>query len=147
MTEIFREKKIKKTYWAIVKNQLKQDSGNLIHFLRKNKKINKSFSSKTLKKGFLKAELNYQLIKKLNNYFLYEINLLTGRHHQIRVQLSTIGSPIKGDVKYGAKRTNKDGSIHLHSRQIEFIHPVKKTTIVIKSPPPKNDIIWKSCMK
>ena len=99
MTEIFREKKIKKTYWAIVKNQLKQDAGKLIHFLRKNKKINKSFASRVLKKGFLKAELDYQFIKKLNNYFLYEITLLTGRHHQIRSQIGYRGFPIKGVLK------------------------------------------------
>ena len=147
MTKIFREKKIIKKYWAIVQNELIQESGSLTHFLKKNKKVNKSFSSKELKKGFSKAELNYQLIKKLNNYLLYEVTLLTGRHHQIRAQLSIMGSPIKGDIKYGARRTNKNGSIHLHAREVEFIHPVQKTKILITAPPPKNDAIWDSCIK
>lgn len=147
MTKMFRDKKIIKKYWAIVQNEFIQEAGTLIHFLKKNKKINKSFSSKKLKKGFLKAELNYQLIKRLNNYVLYEITLLTGRHHQIRAQLSIMGSPIKGDIKYGATRTNKNGSIHLHAREVEFIHPVKKTKILIKAPPPKNDTIWETCIK
>jgi len=147
ITELFREKKIKKTYWAVVKEKLKKDNGTLINFLKKNKTLNKSFVSKNEKNGFLKSELNYQLLKKLDNYFLYEINLITGRHHQIRVQLSHVKSPIKGDVKYGAKRTNKNGSIHLHSRCIQFIHPIKKEKIIIMAPPPKNDPIWKSCIK
>ena len=147
ITELFREKKIKKTYWAIVQEKLKTDNGMLINFLKKNKKINKSFVSKNSQKGFLKSELKYQLLKKLDNYFLYEINLITGRHHQIRVQLSHINSPIKGDIKYGSKRTNKNGSIHLHSRCIEFIHPIKKEKMIIIAPPPKNDPIWESCIK
>lgn len=83
----------------------------------------------------------------MDNYFLYEINLITGRHHQIRVQLSHVKSPIKGDIKYGAKRTNNNGSIHLHSRCIQFIHPIKKEKIIITAPPPQNDPIWKSCIK
>ena len=147
ITELFREKKIKKTYWAVVKEKLKTDNGTLINFLKKNKTLNKSFVSKNEQKGFLKSELNYQLLKKLDNYFLYEINLITGRHHQIRVQLSHVKSPIKGDIKYGAKRTNKNGSIHLHSRCIQFIHPIKKEKIIITAPPPQNDPIWKSCIK
>ena len=147
ITELFREKKIKKTYWAIVKEKLKTDNGTLINFLKKNKKINKSFVSENSQTGFLKSELKYQLLKKLDNYFLYEINLITGRHHQIRVQLSHINSPIKGDVKYGSRRTNKNGSIHLHSRCIEFIHPIKKDKMLIIAPPPKNDPIWESCIK
>jgi len=147
ITELFKKKKIKKTYWAVVKEKLKTDNGTLINFLKKNKTLNKSFVSKNEQKGFLKSELNYQLLKKLDNYFLYEINLITGRHHQIRVQLSHVKSPIKGDIKYGAKRTNKNGSIHLHSRCIQFIHPIKKEKIIITAPPPQNDPIWKSCIK
>jgi len=147
MTALFREKKIKKQYWAVVKKKITPNNGSLVNFLKKNKSINKSFVSKNEKKGYLKAELDYQLIKELNNYSLYEIVLITGRHHQIRVQLSHIGSPIKGDIKYGASRTNKDGSIHLHSRNIRFIHPVKKEEINITAPPPKNDPLWKSCIK
>lgn len=144
MTRLFREKNIKKIYWAIVKNKINQNSGELIHFLKKNRKLNKSFVGQEEQKGFLKSQLKYKLLKKLNNYFLYEIELITGRHHQIRVQLSEIGSPIKGDIKYNAKRTNKDGSINLHSRNIKFIHPIKKTEISITAPTP-NDPIWKSC--
>jgi len=147
ITELFREKKIKKTYWAVVKEKLKTDNGTLINFLKKNKKINKSFVSENSQKGFLKSELKYQLLKKLDNYFLYEINLITGRHHQIRVQLSHANSPIKGDIKYGSKRTNKNGSIHLHSRCIQFTHPIKKEKILIIAPPPQNDPIWESCIK
>ncbi|RPG60694.1 MAG: RluA family pseudouridine synthase [Flavobacteriales bacterium TMED191] len=144
MTRLFREKNIKKTYWAIVKNKINQNSGELIHFLKKNRKLNKSFVGQEEQKGFLKSQLKYKLLKKLNNYFLYEIELITGRHHQIRVQLSAIGSPIKGDIKYNAKGTNKDASINLHSRNIKFIHPIKKTEISITAPTP-NDPIWKSC--
>lgn len=99
---------------------------------------------KEKKDDHLKAELEYKLIKKMENYFLYEIKLITGRHHQIRAQLSYIGSPIKGDIKYGFKRTNKDGSISLHSREINFIHPVKKNKIQIIAPTPDDDL-WKYC--
>tara|TARA_B100001250_G_C19672968_1_gene732350 strand:- start:176 stop:853 length:678 start_codon:yes stop_codon:yes gene_type:complete len=147
ISELFREKKISKQYWAIVKHQLHPDNGKLIHFLKKNRSMNKSFPSKEQKSGFLKAELEYLLSKKLTNYFLYEIKLITGRHHQIRAQLSTMGSPIKGDVKYGAPSTNKNGSIHLHARKIKFIHPIKNEQIEIIAPPPNNDEIWKNCLK
>ena len=96
--------------------------------------------------GTLKSELSYQLIKSLDNYHLLEVLPKTGRHHQIRVQLSKIGSFIKGDIKYGANRTNEDASIHLHARKIEFIHPVKKKSISIVASPPKKDSIWKACL-
>ena len=143
MTKLFRDREIKKTYWAIVKNKLKKHSGELTHYLKKNKRLNKSFVGQNNQKGFMESKLKYKLLKELNNYFLYEIELITGRHHQIRVQLSTLGSPIKGDVKYNAKRTNKDGSINLHSRKIKFTHPIKKTLISITAPPPENPI-WVS---
>ncbi len=146
MTQLFRDREIKKTYWAIVKNKLNQKSGELTHYLKKNKKLNKSFVGRNNQKGFIKSELKYKLLKELNNYFLYEIELITGRHHQIRVQLSTIGSPIKGDIKYNAKRTNKDGSINLHSREITFKHPIKQIPICIIAPPPNNPI-WTSKLK
>ena len=146
MTALFREKKITKKYWAIVKNKLEPIQGSLVNFLKKNKSINKSFVSIHEKKGYVTAELKYKLIQTLANYFLYEVKLITGRHHQIRVQLSHAGSPIKGDIKYGSKRTNKNGSIHLHSRSIKFIHPIKKEEISITAPPPKHDQIWKSCI-
>ncbi|MBF26139.1 MAG: RNA pseudouridine synthase [Flavobacteriales bacterium] len=146
MTKIFREKKIVKKYWAIVKNKISVKNDVLIHYLKKNRKLNKSFAINEEKKGYLMAKLRFQLVKKLNNYYLYEINLMTGRHHQIRAQLSTIGSPIKGDIKYGFSRTNNDGSINLHSRIIEFIHPIKKSKIIITANPPTDDNIWKSCV-
>ena len=144
ISKLFKEKKIEKKYWAIVKNKIENREGKLIHFLKKNQKKNKSFVQKDKKDDHLKAELEYKLIKKMENYFLYEIKLITGRHHQIRAQLSYIGSPIKGDIKYGFKRTNKDGSISLHSREINFIHPVKKNKIQIIAPTPDDDL-WKYC--
>ncbi len=146
ITKLFREKKIKKKYWAVVKKELHPSKGKLIHFLKKNKSLNKSFASKIEKEGFLKAELEYELIKKLKNYHLYQINLISGRHHQIRAQLSAMGSPIKGDIKYGFNRTNGNGSIHLHSRSIEFFHPIKNENILVNAPPPKNDPIWENCI-
>ncbi len=146
LTKLFREKTIKKTYWVIVKNKLRTQSETLTHYLKKNQKINKSFASNEKKEGFLKAELQYRFLKKLEHYFLYEIKLITGRHHQIRAQLSHIGSPIKGDIKYGSKRTNKDGSICLHARKIEFTHPIKKENISIIAPVPKHSI-WATCEK
>jgi len=146
LTKLFREKTIKKTYWVIVKNKLRKQSETLTHYLKKNQKINKSFASNEKKEGFLKAELQYHFLKKLEHYFLYEIKLITGRHHQIRAQLSHIGSPIKGDIKYGSKRTNKDGSICLHARKIEFTHPIKKENISIIAPVPKHSI-WATCEK
>ena len=147
MSELFREKKITKKYWAVVKNPLQIESGKLVHFLKKNRSLNKSFVGVKEKMGFLKAELNYKLVKKLTNYFLYEIELISGRHHQIRVQFSTMGSPIKGDIKYGFARTNKNSSIHLHSRQVEFTHPIKKNIIKVTAPTPTNDELWKYCAK
>ena len=93
----------------------------------------------------MKSQLHYQLLKVLNNYYLYQIQLISGRHHQIRAQLSDVGSPIKGDIKYGDKRTNKNGSIHLHARSIIFTHPIKKNQIKITAPPP-DEAIWNSCI-
>ena len=145
ITKLFRDKTISKTYWAVVKNKLNNEKGELIHYLKKNRKINKSFSSKKEQNGYLKSTLKYKIIKSLNNYHLYQIKLISGRHHQIRAQLSEVGSPIKGDIKYGDKRTNKNGSIHLHARSIEFIHPIKKIKIRVTSPPP-DDVIWNLCI-
>ncbi len=144
LTILFKEKKITKKYWAVVKSKLPKKSDILIHYLKKNGKKNKSFVSNKKKEGYLKAELEYNFLKQLENYFLYEIKLITGRHHQIRAQLSKEGSPIKGDVKYGSKRTNKNGSISLHARKINFTHPIKKENISITAPIPKKGI-WKYC--
>lgn len=145
LNKLFVSKDIKKTYWAIVKNEPKKTQDTLTHWLKKNSKNNKSYAySKEINES-KKAILHYTLIKKLDNYFLLEINLETGRHHQIRSQLSTIGCPIKGDLKYGFDRSNKDASIHLHARNISFIHPVKNDMISINAPLPK-DPIWDACL-
>ena len=144
LNKMLREKTINKTYWAIVKNKPQQDKNTLIHFLKKNPKNNKSTAFKIENEGSKKAILHYKVIKELDSYYLLEIDLETGRHHQIRCQLSSIGSTIKGDLKYGAKRSNKDGSIHLHARKIEFTHPVSKENIVVSAPVPE-DVIWKAC--
>lgn len=144
LNKMLRDKTINKTYWAVVKNQPKKENGTLINFLKKDPKKNKSFVYKKEIEGSKKATLHYQTLKKLDNYSLLEIDLETGRHHQIRTQLSHIGSPIKGDLKYGFSRSNKDGSISLHARKIEFTHPVSKEKIsVIASVP--NDVIWNAC--
>ncbi len=144
LNKMLRDKTINKTYWALVKNQPKKDSDTLINFLKKNSKKNKSFVYKKEIDGSKKAILHYKIIKKLDKYSLLEIDLETGRHHQIRTQLSYIGSPIKGDLKYGFDRSNKDGSISLHARKIEFIHPVSKEKISVIAPTPK-DAIWDAC--
>ena len=144
LNKMLREKTIDKTYWALVKDTPKKPIDSLINFLKKDSKKNKSFVYKKEVEGSKKAILHYKVIKKLDNYSLLEIDLETGRHHQIRTQLSHIGSPIKGDLKYGFKRSNKDGSISLHARKIEFIHPVSKEKISITAPTPK-DVIWNAC--
>ena len=144
LNKMLREKTIRKTYWAVVKNQPKKASDTLINFLKKNPKNNKSTAYNKEIDGSKKAILHYKTLKKLDNYSLLEVDLETGRHHQIRCQLSTIGLPIKGDLKYGFNRSNKDGSIHLHARKINFTHPVTKEDINITAPVP-NDVIWKAC--
>jgi len=142
--KMLRDKEVHKTYWAVVKNEPKELKNTLIGYLRKNPKNNKSTSYSSEIEGSKKAILHYKLLKSLDNYHLLEVDLETGRHHQIRCQLSAIGSPIKGDLKYGFDRSNKDASIHLHARKIEFIHPVTKETISIIAPTP-NEVIWKAC--
>ena len=145
LNKMLREKTIKKTYWAVVEKFPKKENDTLVNYLKKNPKNNKSTAYIKEIDGSKKAILHYQLLKKLDNYSLLEIDLETGRHHQIRVQLSNIGSIIKGDLKYGAKRSNKDGSISLHARKIEFTHPVSKELIKITAPTPK-DAIWDACL-
>ena len=141
LNEQFRDKSTKKTYWAVVEQEPKEKSGTLVHYLKKNEKQNKSYASLTETPGSKKASLEYKLIAKSDKYFLLEIELHTGRHHQIRVQLSTIGCIIKGDVKYGARRSNTDGSIHLHARFLELQHPTTKELIKITAPVP-NEPLW-----
>lgn len=140
--EMIREKDLHKTYWAVVKNKPSKTEDHLIHYLLKNEKLNKSKAHEKPVKDGLKSELIYKFIKSSDTYHLLEIKLLTGRHHQIRAQLSTIGCPIKGDVKYGFDRTNKDGSIHLHAYQLQFMHPVKQEEIIVKAAPLMNDPVW-----
>jgi 23S rRNA pseudouridine1911/1915/1917 synthase len=144
LNKLFAEKDAKKTYWALVKNTPPKEKDKLVHWLKKNPKNNKSTAYKKEVANSKKAILYYRVLQKLDNYFLLEINLETGRHHQIRVQLASIGCPIKGDLKYGFDRSNKDASISLHARALEFVHPVKKETIKITAPLP-NDILWDSC--
>ena len=141
MNKLFQEKVVKKTYWAVVSNDLKVESGLLENYLLKTEKNNKSRVTKPEQKGAKKATLSYQLIAKSKSYYLLEVKPKTGRHHQIRVQLSYIGNPIKGDVKYGYKRANQNRSIHLHARSIQFIHPIKKEEINITAQPPA-DVVW-----
>jgi 23S rRNA pseudouridine1911/1915/1917 synthase len=142
MNEQFREKQVQKTYWAVVDNAPANDSGTLENYLLKNQKQNKSYVTKAEEGKY--AVLDFKLLKKLDNFFHLEIKPKTGRHHQIRVQLAHIGCIIKGDLKYGAKRSNKDASIHLLAQKLEFLHPVKKEPIIIVAPAPK-DSIWEAC--
>lgn len=137
----FQDKETQKTYWAIVEQKPVKTKDKLIHFLKKNEKQNKSYSFDTEVKDSKKAILSYHLLKSAENYHLLEVELETGRHHQIRCQLGTIGCIIKGDVKYGAKRSNQDASISLHARKITFNHPVTKDPLTIIAPVPK-DNLW-----
>ncbi|MEN8775760.1 MAG: RluA family pseudouridine synthase [Polaribacter sp.] len=146
LNKMLREKSIQKTYWALVKNKPKKTKDTLINFLKKDSKKNKSFVYKKEIDGSKKAILHYSVLKNLDTYTLLEIDLETGRHHQIRTQLANIGCPIKGDLKYGFARSNKDGSISLHARKIEFVHPVSKEHIKIIAPTP-TDVVWNACEK
>ena len=146
LNKMLREKSIQKTYWALVKNKPKKTKDTLTNFLKKDSKKNKSFVYKKEIDGSKKAILHYSVLKNLDTYTLLEIDLETGRHHQIRTQLATIGCPIKGDLKYGFARSNKDGSISLHARKIEFVHPVSKEHIKIIAPTP-TDVVWSACEK
>jgi 23S rRNA pseudouridine1911/1915/1917 synthase len=141
LNELFSKRETQKTYWAVVKNKPPKTEDNLVHFLKRNEKNNTSKAHLKEVPESKKASLEYKIIKELNNYFALEINLHTGRHHQIRAQLSAIGCPIKGDLKYGFDRSNPDGGIHLHARKLVFIHPVTKETLEILAPTP-NDVIW-----
>lgn len=140
LNKMFQESTIKKIYWAIVKNNPKEINATLTGFMYKNQEKNRSYVNKKPKKGAKYAELSYKLIGKSKFYNLLEIELKTGRHHQIRVQLASIGCPIKGDIKYGFKRSNFDRSIHLHAKFIEFIHPVTKEKISLNSQIPKEQV-------
>ena len=142
LNEMFKShEQIQKTYWAIVQGCPKVPEARLENYLTRNETLNKSFIAKPNAKEAKLAVLTYKTLVRGDNYSLLEINLETGRHHQIRCQLAAIGCPVKGDLKYGAKRSNPDGGISLHARKIEFIHPVKKEPICIEAPVP-NDGLW-----
>jgi 23S rRNA pseudouridine1911/1915/1917 synthase len=141
LNELFSNRETQKTYWAVVKNKPPKNEDNLVHFIKRNEKNNTSKAHLKEVPDSKKASLDYKIIKELNNYFAVEIYLHTGRHHQIRAQLSIIGCPIKGDLKYGFDRSNPDGGIHLHARKLVFIHPVSKEEITILAPTP-DEVIW-----
>jgi 23S rRNA pseudouridine1911/1915/1917 synthase len=145
LNKIFKEKEAKKTYWAVVKNPPPNTEDSLTHYLKRNPKQNKSYAHIKEVPESKKAILDYRILKELDNYYLLEIDLHTGRHHQIRSQLSAIGCPIKGDLKYGFDRSNKDASIHLHARRLFFTHPVSKEEIEVVADPPR-DPIWAACI-
>ena len=142
LNEMFRAGEVKKTYWAVVKNAPKESEGELVHFLVRNEKQNKSYAYDKEVPNSKKAVLDYRLIGRSDNYYLLEVDLKTGRHHQIRCQLAKMGCPIKGDLKYGSPRSNPDGSICLHARRVRFVHPVSKELIELKAPLPEGHL-WK----
>lgn len=143
LNNMFRVGEVRKIYWAITKNKPLVAEGELSHWILRNEKMNKSFAYRKEVDGSKHALLNYRTLASSDNYTLIEVELKTGRHHQIRCQLSAMGCPIKGDLKYGAKRSNPDGSISLHARYVEFVHPVSKQPIKITAPVP-NDRLWQS---
>lgn len=143
MNELFKNRETQKTYWALVKKRPEKDADTLTHYLKRNEKTNTSKAHIKEVPESKVANLDYKVIKQLDNYTALEIDLHTGRHHQIRAQLSAIGSPIKGDLKYGAERSNPDGGISLHARKLVFTHPVSKEVVNITSPVP-DDAVWKS---
>lgn len=143
LNDMFRRGEVHKTYWAIVQNRPKEEEGELVHWIYRNEQQNKSYALDHEEYAAKKAILRYRVIGSSDNYTLVEVNLLTGRHHQIRCQLAAIGCPIKGDLKYGARRSNPDGSISLLARHIEFVHPVSKQLISLDAPLPE-DNLWQS---
>lgn len=141
MNEQFKNGVVKKRYWAIVSKRPPQEETMLVHYIRRDGEKNRSYAHSFSRSDAKEAKLIYRLLKSSDNYHLLEVELLTGRHHQIRCQLSAIGSPIKGDLKYGAARSNRDGSISLHAREISFDHPIKKERICVIAPVPI-DPLW-----
>jgi 23S rRNA pseudouridine1911/1915/1917 synthase len=143
LNEMFKNQEVKKTYWAIVKNPPANTEGRLEHFLVRNEKQNKSVAHDKPVPNAKKAALTYKLIAHSDTYYMLEVHLETGRHHQIRCQLAKMGCPIKGDLKYGFARSNPNGGISLHAREVEFVHPVTKATIKITAAVPEDDKLWK----
>jgi len=144
LNEMFKTQEIKKTYWALVKEKPEQSEGRLEHYLTRNEKQNKSTAYDKERSDAKKAVLSYRLIAHSDTYYLLEVHLETGRHHQIRCQLAKMGCPIKGDLKYGFPRSNPNGGISLHARSVEFIHPVSKEHIYLTAPVPEDDKLWKT---
>lgn len=142
LNAMFAAGDVHKTYWAVTRNMPAEPSAVLTHYITSVERNNKSYASATPKPGAKEARLSYRLIASSDRYHLLEVNLMTGRKHQIRVQLSTIGCPVKGDLKYGDKRSNPDGSISLHARRVRFVHPVSKKEIDVIAPVPTNDALW-----
>ena len=143
MNDLFSSRETQKTYWAVVKNKPPKEEDTLVHYIKRNQQNNTSKAHSKEVPESKKASLHYKIINELDNYFALEIELHTGRHHQIRAQLQAIGCSIKGDLKYGFDRSNPDGGIHLHARKLSFIHPVSKEQMTIIAPVPQ-DVIWKS---
>ncbi len=144
LNEMIRRGEIDKRYWAITEELLPDEEGTLVHHITRDGKTNRSYAhiSPQPKKDSKEARLEYRMLAGSTNYYLYEVKLLTGRHHQIRAQFSKEGAPIKGDLKYGAKRSDPDGGISLHSRRVSFIHPVKKEPLEVIAPVPAGDNLW-----
>lgn len=143
LNNMFKDKEVKKTYWAIVADKPRNDEAVLEDYLVKNERQNKSYAHPKPVQGSKKAILDYRVIGKSDRYYLLEVHLHTGRHHQIRCQLANIGCPIRGDLKYGARRSNPDGGISLHARHIEFVHPVSHITVSVTAPVP-DEGVWKA---
>ena len=141
LNNMLKKGEIHKTYWAVVKNKPSREKGCLINFLRRDEQKNKAFAYDHPVANTQKAELTYELIGQSDQYFLLQVQLITGRHHQIRAQLAKIGCPVKGDLKYGFDRSNPDGSIHLHARSVEFMHPVRHEMIKVIAEPP-SETLW-----
>lgn len=144
LNEMLRKGEIHKTYWAITRNRPPKEADTLTHYISTVERNNKSYAHATPKDGRKEARLEYRLIAASDRYFLVEVNLLTGRKHQIRVQMSVIGCPIRGDLKYGDKRSNPDGSISLIARRIQFVHPVSGEVIDVTAPVPEKDVLWQA---
>lgn len=142
LNNMFRDGEVHKLYWAITQNMPQKEEDTLTHWIVRNEKQNKSYAYDREKPGSKKAMLHYKVISSTDNYTLLAVNLMTGRHHQIRCQLSAVGCPIKGDLKYGSRRSNNDGSISLHARKVEFVHPVSKQPMCIEAPVP-DDRLWR----
>ncbi|NNC94311.1 MAG: RluA family pseudouridine synthase [Chitinophagales bacterium] len=147
MNNLFKERMVRKTYWAVVKGIPEEQEMTITNYLKKDQKANKSKAFNKEMPFTKQASLSYRVLGMIDNYSLLEIEPKTGRHHQIRVQLSSIGKPIKGDLKYGFSRSNADGSIHLHARKLSFTHPVSNLEIEIKADPPSKDKVWQELIK